>query len=79
MYASIIGNVINFCLNAFFLFVLHKGVRGVATATVISRIINLVIVVLLGAVLVKAKTASGEREQPGSDGTDHPYRASICM
>ncbi len=44
-----------FCLNAFFLFVLHKGVAGVATATVISRIINLVIVVLLGAVLVKAK------------------------
>lgn len=55
LYASIIGNVINFCLNAFFLFVLHKGVAGVATATVISRIINLVIVVLLGAVLVKAK------------------------
>jgi len=55
LYASITGNVINFCLNAFFLFVLHKGVAGVATATVISRIINLVIVVLLGAVLVKAK------------------------
>ena len=55
LYASIIGNVINFCLNAFFLFVLHKGVAGVATATVVSRIINLVIVVLLGAVLVKAK------------------------
>ena len=44
-----------FRLNAFFLFVLHKGVAGVATATVVSRIINLVIVVLLGAVLVKAK------------------------
>ncbi len=78
LYASIIGNVINFCLNAFFLFVLHKGVAGVATATVISRIINLVIVVLLGAVLVKAKQHP-EREQPGSDGTDHPYRASVRM
>ena len=27
----------------------------------------------------ESKTASGEREQPSSDGTDHPYRASICM
>lgn len=27
----------------------------------------------------ESKTASGEREQPGSDGTDHPYRASVRM
>ena len=31
---------------------------GVATATVISRIVNLIIVATMGAVLIKAKTVS---------------------
>lgn len=55
LYASFLANVINLGLNAFFLYVLHQGVAGVATATVISRILNLLIVVVLGAKLVKAK------------------------
>ena len=64
LWASIIGNVINFILNAVFLFVMHWGVMGVATATVISRIVNLIIVATMGAVLIKAKN-SPERIAPG--------------
>lgn len=55
LFASMIGNVVNFILNAFFLFVMHWGVQGVAIATVISRVINLIIVASMSAVLIKAK------------------------
>ena len=55
LFASIIGNVINFFLNSVFLFVLNWGVMGVAIATVISRVINLIMVAAMGAVLIKAK------------------------
>lgn len=55
LYATVIGNVVNLILNAFFLFSLHMGVKGVAIATVISRVINLVIVAVMAAALVKAK------------------------
>ena len=54
LYATIIGNMINLILNAFFLFILHMGVMGVAIATVISRLINLLIVVIMASKLVKA-------------------------
>lgn len=57
LYASITGNVVNLLLNAFFLFVLHQGVQGVAIATVISRVVNLVMVAVMGARLVKAKNS----------------------
>lgn len=43
---------------------MNWGVMGVATATVISRIINLIIVATMGAVLIKAKN-SPERIAPG--------------
>ena len=52
--ATIIGNLVNFALNAVFLFSLHKGVQGVATATVISKVINLAIVIFFSCTLVKA-------------------------
>ncbi len=52
--ASVIGNVINFGLNALFLFEFNMGVKGVAIATVISKIVNLVIVVVISQLLVKA-------------------------
>lgn len=42
MYATIFSNVMNFLLNALFLFVLNMGVFGVALATGISRLINLI-------------------------------------
>lgn len=57
LFASIVGNVINFILNAVFLFVLNWGVMGVATATVISRVVNLILVAAMGAVLIKAKNS----------------------
>ncbi|MCM1283880.1 MAG: MATE family efflux transporter [Muribaculaceae bacterium] len=53
--ASIVGNLTNFALNAFFLFVVGWGVRGVAIATVISRVVNLLLVVFMGHLLVHAK------------------------
>ena len=53
--ASLLANVVNLCLNAVFLFGFHSGVAGVAAATVISRVLNLVIVIVAGSLLVKAK------------------------
>ena len=53
--ATIIANISNLCLNAIFLFVFEMGVVGVATATVISKLINLIIVFFASAKLVKAK------------------------
>lgn len=52
---TIVGNALNIVLNAVFLFVLNWGVMGVAVATVISRVVNLIIVAAMGAVLIKAK------------------------
>lgn len=61
LFATITGNIINLVLNAIFLFVCHWGVAGVAWATVISRVVNLSIVIVLGMLNVKAKQ-SPERE-----------------
>lgn len=52
---TIVGNIINLVLNALFLMVFKWGVKGVAAATVISRIVNLVILVIQSKRLVKAK------------------------
>ena len=60
---TVVGNVINIILNSVFLFVFHWGVMGVAVATVISKVVNLIIVAAMGAVLIKAKQ-SPERAQP---------------
>lgn len=56
--ASLTGNGINLGLNALFLFVFDMGVQGVAIATVISRGINLVILVIEAQILIKAKNDS---------------------
>lgn len=61
---TIVGNVLNIVLNSVFLFVLNLGVMGVAVATVISRVVNLIIVAAMGAVLIKAKQ-SPERMSAG--------------
>lgn len=61
---TIVGNALNIVLNAVFLFVLNWGVMGVAVATVISRVVNLIIVAAMGAVLIKAKQ-SPERMSAG--------------
>ncbi len=54
LFATIAGNVVNLILNAVFLFVFHMGVMGVALATVISRILNLLIVIIASHLLVDA-------------------------
>ena len=51
--ATVLSNVLNLCLNAVFLFVFHSGVAGVAAATVISRFLNLAIVIISSGRLVK--------------------------
>lgn len=58
--ATLLSNGANLALNAVFLFVFHSGVAGVAAATVISRILNLVIVTAASKWLVKTE-ADGER------------------
>lgn len=60
---TIVGNILNIILNSVFLYMFHRGVMGVAVATVISRIVNLIIVAIMGAVLIKAKQ-SPERISP---------------
>lgn len=52
--ATIIGNLLNLVLNAFFLYVMNWGVAGVAIATVISRIVNLIINMVCARVLISA-------------------------
>lgn len=61
LYATLSANILNLILNAFFLFVLKWGVAGVAISTVISRIINLLIVIYCSHKLVHAKEDT-ERE-----------------
>ena len=46
---TVVGNVINIILNSVFLFVFNWGVMGVATATVFSKVVNLIIVAAMGA------------------------------
>lgn len=53
--ATLSANILNLLLNAFFLFVMKWGVAGVALATVISRIVNLLIVIICSKILVHAK------------------------
>lgn len=52
MVATVIANIINLGLNALFLFVFEWGVAGVALATVISRVFNLVMVIIFAYKLV---------------------------
>ncbi len=61
---TVVGNVLNIILNSIFLFLFNWGVMGVATATVISRVVNLMIVAGMGSVLIKAKH-SPERMSAG--------------
>ena len=60
---TVVGNALNIILNSVFLFVFDWGVMGVAVATVISRVVNLIIVAVMGTVLIKAKQ-SPERIPP---------------
>lgn len=46
MYATIIANILNLILNTLFLYILNMGVTGIAIATVISKIINLLILIV---------------------------------
>lgn len=52
--AATVTAILNLCLNAVFLFGFHLGVAGVAAATVISRGVNLAIVMIASRLLVKA-------------------------
>ena len=60
--ATIVANVVNLLLNYVFLFITHWGVAGVALATVISRFINLLMVMTMAHFLVHAKEHK-EREE----------------
>ncbi|MCM1144610.1 MAG: MATE family efflux transporter [Blautia sp.] len=52
--ATLCANVVNVVLNAVFLFVFDMGVQGVAIATVLSRLLNLVVVIVASHYLVEA-------------------------
>lgn len=54
LYATLSANILNLILNSVFLFVLKWGVAGVAISTVISRVVNLLIVVICSKLLVHA-------------------------
>ena len=53
MYATIIANILNLILNAIFLYVLNMNVAGIAIATVISKIINLLILIIYSEIKIK--------------------------
>ena len=52
--ATLVANAANLILNAIFLFGFQGGVAGVAAATVLSRVLNLIIVIAASKLLVKA-------------------------
>ena len=54
------GNILNFILNAVFLFRFHLGVQGVASATVISKVVNLILIVIFVRRLIPAKNIRRE-------------------
>lgn len=58
--ATIMANIVNFVLNALFLFRFHWGVRGVASATVISYGVNLLLVICYAHRLIRIPK-TGER------------------
>ena len=53
--ATIGANVLNLVLNAVFIYALEMGVAGVAIATSVSKVVNLLIVVVAAHRLVRAK------------------------
>ena len=53
--ATIGANVLNLVLNAVFIYAFEMGVAGVAIATSVSKVVNLLIVVVAAHRLVKAK------------------------
>ena len=55
LFATMTGNILNFILNAVFLFQFQLGVQGVAAATVISKVVNLMLLVVLAQHLVPAR------------------------
>ncbi len=61
LYATVIGNLTNLGLNALFLFYFHWGVAGVASATVISKVINAGILIVCAFHFIK-KSELIERE-----------------
>ena len=58
LFATIGANVLNLALNAVFLYVFDMGVAGVAIATSVSKVVNLLIVIIAAHKLVKAKEDS---------------------
>lgn len=57
LWATVTANIVNVALNALFLFVLHWGVFGVALATGISRLMNLLWVFLAAQRIPRTDTA----------------------
>lgn len=55
MIATICANVINLILNAIFLFGFQMGVAGVAIATVLSKVVNFIVVIVVSRRLNYAK------------------------
>ena len=55
MLATISANILNLVLNAVFLFVFDMGVAGVAIATVLSRVLNFIVVLIVSRRLNYAK------------------------
>lgn len=55
LFATVIANLLNIGLNALFLFGLDMGVAGVAIATALSRLVNLIIIIAESQILVHAK------------------------
>lgn len=55
MMATICANILNLVMNAVFLFAFDMGVAGVAIATVLSRVVNLIVVLIVSRRLNYAK------------------------
>ncbi|MBE5935583.1 MAG: MATE family efflux transporter [Lachnospiraceae bacterium] len=67
MYATISSNILNLLLNGLFLYVLRMGVAGVAIATVISRIVNLIVLVVCSERYIKIHSIRNDDEEEDAD------------
>lgn len=63
LWATTIGNMVNIALNSLFLFYFHYGIAGVAVATVISKVVNLLLVMGFSVKLIRVPEAN-DRGQP---------------
>jgi len=67
MWAGLLSSSLNVVLNAFFVFVLHWGIFGIAFSTVLGRLAGLAYALRRAAVLERSRRGQDGQDRPGLD------------